>query len=110
MFQCLFSIHVVIVCLKSEALVGALSGHCETSQRFVDSSVRHRRHLEPVHVFELSTLLDLCLWGSASGFGLGNFEKYFRFRWSPFCVILNYVMLWARLCIFADISAGEVDR
>ena len=61
-------------------------------------------------MFELSTLLDLCLWGSASGFGLGNFEKYFQFRWSPFCVILNYVMLWARLCIFADISAGEVDR
>ena len=73
---------------------------------------RHGYSPEPVHVYELNAYLDLMVWASCSGFGLGHLQHSLApaSPWSPYCVVTNYLQYCARLCLYADISAGEVDR
>ena len=75
----------------------------------VKSYLKHRNHLEPVHIFELNSLLSITVYITSSDFGLGNFNKYFP-NWSPYCILLNYLQYSSRLSIFADLSASQADR
>ena len=49
---------------------------------------KHRYSIQPIHVFEMSTVFDIVIWSAT--FILTNFEKYFE-NLAPFCILLNFV-------------------
>lgn len=69
--------------------------------------IRHRHHLEPIHVYEFNILTDMTVWFFT--FFLGNFESNFK-DWAPYCVLVNFIDTSARLSGYADISVAQVDR
>ena len=69
--------------------------------------IRHRHHLEPIHVYEFNILTDMTVWFIT--FFLGNFESNFK-DWAPYCVLVNFIDTSARLSGYADISVAQVDR
>lgn len=71
--------------------------------------LKHKNRFEPVHVFELSSLLSITVYIMSSDFGLGNFSKYFP-NGSLYCILLNYLQYCSRLSLFADLSASQLDR
>ena len=71
--------------------------------------IKHRHHLEPVHIYELSILSDFLV--IFTTVFLENFECIYQSQiWAPYCVVVNFVRLSARLSVFTDISASQVDR
>ena len=69
--------------------------------------IKHRHHLEPIHVYEFNILTDMTVWFFT--FFLGNFESNFQ-GWAPYCVLVNFIDTSARLSGYADISVSQVDR
>ena len=69
--------------------------------------IRHRHHLEPIHVYEFNILIDMTVWFFT--FFLGNWESNFK-DWAPYCVLVNFIDTSARLSGYADISVAQVDR
>ena len=69
--------------------------------------IKHRHHIEPIHIYEFSILSDMTVWFTT--FFLGNFEWNYQ-GWAPYCVLVNFVDTSARLSGYADISASQVGR
>ena len=69
--------------------------------------IKHKHHIEPIHIYEFSILSDMTVWFTT--FFLGNFEWNYQ-GWAPYCVLVNFVDTSARLSGYADISASQVDR
>ena len=69
--------------------------------------MKHRHHMEPIHIYEFNILTDMTVWFST--FFLGNFESNFK-DWAPYCVLVNFVDTSARISGYADISVSQVDR
>ena len=69
--------------------------------------MKHRHHMEPIHIYEFNILTDMTVWFST--FFLGNFESNFK-DWAPYCVLVNFIDTSARISGYADISVSQVDR
>ena len=69
--------------------------------------IKHKHHLEPNHIYELSILSDFVV--IFTTVILEKFEWKYE-GWAPYCVLLNSVRLSARLSVYADISASQVGR
>ena len=69
--------------------------------------IKHKHHLEPNHIYELSILSDfLAIFTTVF---LQQIERKYQ-SWAPYCVLVNFVRISARLSLNADISASQVDR
>ena len=69
--------------------------------------IKHKHHLEPIHIYELSILSDfLAIFTTVF---LQQIERKYQ-SWAPYCVLVNFVRISARLSLNADISASQVDR
>ena len=70
---------------------------------------RHQYKMEPVHILELNSYMDLFIWGTFGEFGLGNMKK-FLIDTSLFCNIINLIEIVSRFSWHADMTAASVDR
>ena len=67
---------------------------------------KHKHHLEPIHIYELSILSDfLVFW--TTGF-LQKLEWKYQ-GWAPYCVLVNFFRISSRLSVNTDLSASQVD-
>ena len=62
---------------KEKALVGAFSGHCETSRRFVDSSIRAQHRRIDLAIDQANRLLEEA-WGR--GLPLDQYPLYHNYE------------------------------
>ena len=69
--------------------------------------IKHKHHLEPNHIYELSILSDFVV--MLTTVILEKFEWKYD-GWTPYCVFVNCVRLSALLSVYADISTSQVDR
>ena len=66
--------------------------------------IKHRHHLEPIHIYELSILSDFVV--------IFTTVVLQKAEWTcvPYCVLVNSVRIAVRLSVNADLSASKVDR
>ena len=69
---------------------------------------RYKHNLEPVHLLELNTLLDLNIQMFVKGFD--NFDHLFLNDKETICVGVHIVKLWARQSFLLDFSACQLDK
>ena len=63
--------------------------------------------LEPVHVFELNTLLDMAI---ILIFNFLNQLDVFLAGESAYCNVINFLIYWSEIAFFADFSLGQLDK
>ena len=63
--------------------------------------------LEPVHVFELNTLVDMAIILIVHFF---NQLDVFLPEQSAFCALFNFLVNWSVISFFADFSLGQIDK
>lgn len=68
---------------------------------------KYIKKLDTVHVFELSTLIDLALVVMCKAFG--NIEPFLD-EWSPICMIEKFIFNSSRLSVLTNICSGEINR
>ena len=64
----------------------------------VGLGLRHRHNLEPVHILELNTLLDITIVTICSA--LQNLDFYLQVN--LYCIIMHAIKQFAKLSFFAD--------
>ena len=66
--------------------------------------IKHRHHLESIHIYELSILSDFVF--------IFTTVVLQKAEWTcvPYCVLVNSVRIAVRLSVNADLSASKVDR
>ena len=70
---------------------------------------KYKDNFGPVHVLELTVVMDLVGWAFVSSFLLGYFEKFFQ-GMSIFCVLINFLEYTLRVSLNLDLIAGQLER
>ena len=68
--------------------------------------LRHRHNIEPVHILELNTLLDITVVTITTA--LQNLDYFLQA--DLYCIIIHALKRWAKFSFFADFSLGEIDK
>ena len=64
--------------------------------------------LEPVHVFELNTLVDMAIILIVHFFN--QLDVFLPEESAAYCAPLNFLVNWSEISFFADFSLGQLDK
>ena len=96
---------IVVVIIVNTIFLGSTVWQLTVIAKLVH---KHRYKMEPVHILEMSMLLNLASYKIFSFYGLGSLEVYVR-EFPVYCYMVNFVQYYSRICFYGDSCASQIN-